>query len=109
MADIPIPRPSRDISRRRFVLAAGITSAAAFASPTALRAADLLKKAGRTIERKSKATITPIGLNHNDTLRFVRRDGTAWEMTLLNTSARISKPTVTRWNSSRRPDGLHCP
>ncbi|MEZ0266731.1 MAG: hypothetical protein ACAI43_18540 [Phycisphaerae bacterium] len=88
MAALPVP--SRVVSRRRFVQAAGLT-AAALALPRPARAADLLKKAGRTIERKSKATITPFGLNHNDTLRFTLAGGTPWEMTLLSTSASITE------------------
>lgn len=44
---------------------------------------------GKTIERKCKPTLTPFGLNHQDTLRFLRRNGTVWELTLLKTSAEI--------------------
>lgn len=44
---------------------------------------------GRTMERKSKLTLTPFGLNHNETLRFILRDGRAWEMSLVKTSAEV--------------------
>ena len=70
---------SRTVTRRGFVRAAGVT-AAGLALSGGVRGADLLQKAGRMIERKSKATISPVGLNHGDTLRFVLRDGRAWEM-----------------------------
>lgn len=42
------------------------------------------------IERTSKPTLTPVGLNHGETLRFVRRDGRFWEMTLLETAAEVT-------------------
>ncbi|MDD4872855.1 MAG: hypothetical protein PHR77_20065 [Kiritimatiellae bacterium] len=48
-------------------------------------------KKGKTFERKSKATLTPFCLNHNDTLRFILRNGQTWEMTLLKTSAEITQ------------------
>lgn len=47
------------------------------------------KRKGRLLERKAKPTLTPVGLNHNDTLRFLLRNGQAWEMTLLGTSAEV--------------------
>ena len=43
-----------------------------------------------TLDRTAKATVTPFGLNHGDTLRFTLSDGRVWEMTLLATSARVS-------------------
>ncbi len=41
------------------------------------------------LARTSKPTLTPFGLNHNDTLRFTCRDGRGWDMTLLATSAAV--------------------
>ena len=41
------------------------------------------------LERRSKPTLTPFGLNHDQTLRFTLRDGRVWEMTLLRTSAEV--------------------
>jgi hypothetical protein len=50
------------------------------------------------LERRSKPTLTPFGLNHNDTLRFTLRNGQAWELTLLATSAAV----VEREHAARR-------
>jgi len=41
------------------------------------------------LERTSKPTLTPFGLNSGDTLRFRLSDGTPWEMTLLHTAAEV--------------------
>lgn len=41
------------------------------------------------IERQSKPTLTPFGLNHGDTLDFTLRNGRKWQVTLLGTSAEI--------------------
>ena len=43
-----------------------------------------------TCERTAKPTLTPVELNHGDTLQFMRRNGARWEMTLLNTSAAVT-------------------
>jgi len=43
-----------------------------------------------TLDRNIKATLTPFGLNHGDTLRLVLSDGHVWEMMLLSTSAIVS-------------------
>jgi len=42
------------------------------------------------LHRVAKETITPVGLNHGDTLRFTLSSGRVWEMTLLATSASVS-------------------
>jgi hypothetical protein len=47
------------------------------------------KTSTRIIERKSKPTLTPVGLNRQHTLRFLLRDGRDWKLTLLRTSAEI--------------------
>lgn len=39
--------------------------------------------------RTSKPTLTPFGLHRGETLRFTRRNGSDWEMTLLDTSAEV--------------------
>ena len=41
------------------------------------------------MQRRAKPTLTPFGLNHSETLRFILHDGGAWEMTLLKTSAEV--------------------
>ncbi len=41
------------------------------------------------IERKSKPTLTPVGLNHGDKLWFWLANGARWEMTLQHTSASV--------------------
>jgi len=41
------------------------------------------------VKRKSKSTLTPVGLNHEQTLRFTLQNGRVWEMTLLGTSAEV--------------------
>lgn len=74
------------LSRRRLMQAAGLTTAVLALST---RSAAAPAKPGRVFERKSKSTLTPIGLNHSDTLRFTLRDGKPWEMTLLKTSAEV--------------------
>ncbi len=43
----------------------------------------------RVLERKSKLTLTPFGLNHEQTIHFALSDGRIWEMTLLRTSAEV--------------------
>jgi hypothetical protein len=43
------------------------------------------------LERLAKPTLTPVELDHGDTLRFTLRDGTHWEMTLLQTSAQVTR------------------
>jgi hypothetical protein len=40
--------------------------------------------------RASKPTLTPFGLHHGETLRYTRRDGRHWEMTLLDTAAEVT-------------------
>jgi len=42
------------------------------------------------IEHTAKPTLTPVELNHGNTLRFVLRNGTPWEMRLLSTSAKVT-------------------
>ena len=39
--------------------------------------------------RASKPTLTPVGLHHGETVRFTRRDGRAWELTLRETGAEV--------------------
>ncbi len=80
---------ARAFTRRRFVQSAAIAAGAALMLSGRLSAADA--KPGRVIERKSKATITPFGLNHGETLRFRCRNDRVWEMTLLKTSAEIAE------------------
>ena len=41
------------------------------------------------LERLSKLTLTPFGLNHGDIIQFALRGGQNWQMKLLNTSAEI--------------------
>lgn len=41
------------------------------------------------LERHAKPTLTPIGLNHGDAVRFILGTGTPWEMTLVSTSAAV--------------------
>jgi len=41
------------------------------------------------LTRQAKPTLTPVSLNHGDTLRFTRRDGRVWELALLDTSAEV--------------------
>ncbi|MCX8035839.1 MAG: twin-arginine translocation signal domain-containing protein [Candidatus Sumerlaeia bacterium] len=98
-------------NRRQFLQTAGAAAGAAIppgfwpATPRAVNPSDADRKTtaassakkARVLERKSKATLTPIGLNHGETLRFVLRDGRPWEMTLLATSAE-----VIRRHSARR-------
>ena len=40
--------------------------------------------------RTAKPTLTPIGLNHGDALRFTLSDGREWEMELVSTSAEVT-------------------
>lgn len=92
MMNHPSP-PSADsvhtgsLTRRRLMRSAGLTAATLAMSQWSVAAAPA--KPGRVFERKSKSTLTPIGLNHNDTLRFTLRDGKPWEMTLFKTSAEV--------------------
>ncbi len=95
--------------------AAGTVIASAFSSPAApggvgapaagkKTGADSSAKKTRVLERTSKATLTPFGLNHGGTLRFILRDGRVWEMTLLATSAEV----IRRHSAIRpRPDPNH--
>ncbi len=41
------------------------------------------------LERSIKPTLTPLGLNHGDTLRLTLTTGRIWEMTLLRTGAKV--------------------
>lgn len=41
------------------------------------------------LERTAKSTLTPCGLNHGDSLHFTLHSGAPWEMTLLDTTARV--------------------
>jgi len=83
---------ARGLSRRGFIRGLAAISAAAMAAPAVTRAAGgQEQKKGKVMERKSKPTLTPFGLNHNDTLRFILRDGRAWEMTLIGTSAEVTQ------------------
>ncbi len=41
------------------------------------------------LERIAKPTLTPFGLQHGETLRFTRRGGAVWEMTLRDTAAEV--------------------
>ncbi|MCX5682456.1 MAG: hypothetical protein NT049_02070 [Planctomycetota bacterium] len=85
------PNAGPAATRRRFLKVLAV-SAAALAWPRRGRAADGQDAGkGRVVERKAKPTLTPFGLNHNDTLRFTLRDGRAWEMTLLGTSAEVTQ------------------
>ena len=52
------------------------------------------------LTREAKPTLTPFELDHGDTVRFLRADAPAWEMTLLGTSAEI----VERGPQSHSPD-----
>lgn len=83
------------VDRRHFLRT--LTSMTVLALPYRCLASD---KAGgtkdKTIERKSKPTLTPFGLNHQETLRFFQRSGKAWELTLLKTSAE-----VIQWNGGK--------
>jgi len=49
------------------------------------------EKRGKVMQRRVKPTLTPFGLNHAETLRFILRDGGAWEMTLQKTSAEVAQ------------------
>lgn len=72
--------------RRQFLR--GVAAAmAATALPAGTFAAD--KATGKILERQARPTLTPIGLNYGDTLRFTLRDRQAWEMTLVKTSAEV--------------------
>jgi hypothetical protein len=79
------------INRRRFVRS--LASMTALALPLPCHAA---RQNGRIMERRAKPTITPFGLNHADTLRFLLRDGRAWQLTLLKTSAEITERNGSR-------------
>lgn len=82
-------------NRRHFLRT--LTSAAALALPYRCLAADrTVATKGKTIERRSKPTLTPFGLNHGQTLRFLLRDGRAWELTLLKTSAEVTQRNGSR-------------
>ena len=48
------------------------------------------KTSGKSLQRKSKPTLTPFGLDHGNTLRFQLRDRRLWEMTLFETSAEVT-------------------
>ncbi|MEN6405939.1 MAG: hypothetical protein ABFC77_05650 [Thermoguttaceae bacterium] len=74
------------VTRRRFLQT--VTSMAALAVPCPSFASN---SKGKVRERKSKATLTPFGLNHDETMRFLLRDGKAWELKLLGTSAEITQ------------------
>ena len=54
------------------------------------------------LTREAKGTLTPIELDHGDTLRFILRNGCVWEMTLLATSAEV----VERSFASHSPDHI---
>ncbi len=79
------------ISRRHF--ARTLVSTAALALPYHCLASE---RKGRVLERRVKPTLTPFGLNHGDTLRFLLRDGTPWELTLLMTSAQVTQRSGNR-------------
>lgn len=77
------------VNRRQWLKSSAISAAAAVL-PAAGRAATAADpKTGRLFERKCQPTLTPFGLNHGDTLRFILRDGNAWELTLLKTTAEV--------------------
>src|SRR5687768_10800834 len=91
-----MPNAKRGLSRtgamtRRRLLQVVSASAAAASLHGIATAADAPAKPGKRLERKAKATLTPFGLNFNDTLRFLLRNGRVWEMTLLKTSAEVIK------------------
>ncbi len=78
------------IDRRHFLRA--LTSVTALTLPYHCLAGDRGGGTrGKVIERKSKPTLTPFGLNHGDTLRFLLQNGRAWELTLLKTSAEVTQ------------------
>jgi len=58
------------------------------------------------LERHAKPTLTPFLLDHGETLRFVRGDGSAWEMTLLATRAEITA-RCRNGGDSQDPDVKH--
>jgi len=72
------------MNRRRF--AQSLASMTALAFPYASLAGE---KKGRIVERRAKPTLTPFGLNHGETLRFILLNGKSWEMRLLKTSAQV--------------------
>lgn len=55
------------------------------------RKGDILDEAGgkAALRRKAKPTLTPFGLNHNQTIDFMLSDGRMWQMTLVSTSAEV--------------------
>lgn len=81
------------VDRRLFLQA--LTSMTALTVPyRCLAAQQTGGTKGKVIERKSKPTLTPFGLNHRETMRLLRRGGEAWELTLLDTSAEIVQQTA---------------
>lgn len=58
------------------------------------------------IERQSKPTLTPFGLNYGDTIYFTLRNGRNWQMTLLGTSAEIIEHDPTA--RGNRDEGHEC-
>lgn len=77
-----------NLNRRGFVRSLASLGAATLSLPALAGTAAARK--GKVLERKTKSTITPFVLNHQDTLRLTLRDGRAWEMTLLGTSAEVT-------------------
>jgi hypothetical protein len=77
------------VNRRRFLRTLAASMAALALPADCLAGGRQDGKKGGVLERKSKPTLTPFGLNHNETLRFLLRDGRAWEMTLVKTSAEV--------------------
>ena len=47
------------------------------------------ERKARVLQRQSRPTLVPFGLNSQETLRFRLRNGRAWELTLLKTSAEV--------------------
>lgn len=72
-------------NRRRFLQT--LTSITALAIPGLSRAAE---RKAKVFARRTRPTLVPFGLNRQDTLRLVLRDGKAWELTLLKTSAEVT-------------------
>ena len=56
------------------------------------------------IERRVKDTLTPVEMNHGDTLRFRFADGTDWDMTLEETDAEIIEENYAATGHARDGD-----
>jgi len=85
------------VSRRGWLKTLAVSSTATLL-PGSLRAIGAAKSnKGMILQRRCKPTLTPVGLNHDDTLRLVLRDGRPWEMTLLKTSAEVTERQYARY------------